>query len=108
MDQSVTVSVGEPVRVKGGIQVTVDCGPLIDQANEQGFVPNITWYREGYPITNRTDPLAVLSPDERFCIIYIPLQFAIHIGNHFMWTCEVCEGITNCVRNETAVTICGE
>jgi len=97
--------VGEPINVPEDIQVTIDCSPLIDQALMEGAIFNITWRKDGRPISNGSEINVVLSPDRRVIIITETLLGTpAQVGNVGTYECEVCGA--ECIRNETIRYVC--
>ena len=97
------VFVGEPIVVPENIQVTIDCGQLIDQAIMMGGVANITWRKNGRIIVNDSEVNVVLSPDNRTIIITDTfLGTPAQVGTDGLYSCEVCESIGGtCMINIT-------
>ena len=70
IDETVIVFVGEPILVNTGVQVTIDCGPLIDQAIANGISnPTVRWFKDGVELLNGSAPNIKISADTRFCMI---------------------------------------
>ena len=62
--------IGEPLIVGEDAQVTIDCGPLIDEAINNGTAnPTITWYRNGLEFFNGSAANVLVTVDRRLCII---------------------------------------
>ena len=108
VNKSLVVFVGETVRVGEDIRVTIDCGPLIDEAINNGISnPTVTWlinsYREA-ELSNGSISNVVVSADKRFCII---TTFIGLYGNDGQYTCEVCNN-TICMNKTSHVFVCGK
>ena len=106
---SVAVFVGENVVVKEDVRVMIDCSQLID-AIMDNRVSNttITWYKDGFPITNGSALNVKISADYRHCIITNTL---LALGGRQLrtdgdYTCGVCN-ITTCINKSSSVIICG-
>ena len=97
--------VGEPIYVPEDIQVTIDCSPLIDQALMEGAIFNITWRKNGRPISNGSEVNVVLSPDSRVIIITDTVRcLPCVVGSDGTYECEVCSA--ECIRNQTIHDVC--
>ena len=111
VNNSVTVFVGEPVITAEYTQVTIDCGQLIDEVVNTINVANpmVTWYKDGHVLTAGSVINVGISDDGRLCIIPDTL---LAVGGQFgsdgNYSCEVCSTPTDCQRNDTFVTNCGE
>ena len=112
VNESVVVFVGEPVTVREDVRVTINCSNVIQQARDAGFTnPNITWYKDGFVLTNATAPNVVISEDKTLCIITDTLlAVGGQVGNDGNYTCEVCAGTSsNCIRPiPPCIAVCGE
>ena len=104
------VFVGEPVTVRQDVRVTINCSEVIERviASTNVSNPDITWYKDGRPITNGSELNVVLSSDSRLCIITDTLMaVGGQLGTDGNYTCEVCTNET-CAGNGTNTTVCGE
>ena len=111
VNESLVVFVGEPVRVREDIQVTFDCIDLIQKARNEGISnPDITWYKNGIPLSNGSAVNVVISPDTRFCIITNTIvAMGGQIGTYGNYTCRVCHpGSFNCNSTSSKKSVCGK
>lgn len=111
VNNSLTVYVGEVVRVGEEVRLTIDCSQLIDAAIGSGNLnPDVTWYGiHGLPITNLTSPYAEVSADNRQLIFPETLvPYGAHLGIDGNYTCEVCSDADTCVNNSTTLYVCGK
>ena len=108
VNNSIFVSVGELIRVGEDIQVTIDCGQLIDDAINSGVQnPTVNWYdNHGTPIDGRyTFSNAVISADGRQCTI--PHTSLPHrIGMDGNYTCQVCSDANTCINASSYYFVC--
>ena len=104
--------VGEPIVVGEDVRVTIDCGPLIDEAIAGGIPnPTVTWFRDGNKLTNATVTNVEISADMRLCIITDTLlAVGGQLGNEGNYSCQVCEDPTNqnCMNETTCNAVCGK
>ena len=111
VNESAAVFVGEPVIVEEGVQVTIDCSPLIDEAIDNGISdPTVTWFKDGLELSNGSVTNVEISADRRLLIITeIAVSVGARLGNAGNYTCDVCTDFMspNC-RNTTDNTICSE
>ena len=114
---------GEPVIVKFGLGVVIDCSPLIDrvisndilnQAIGSGVTtlnPTVTWIKDGFTLSNGSTPFIIISADRRRLIINDTLLVAVghQYGASGNYTCDVCTDFMdpNC-SSTTPVYLCGE
>ena len=107
---SVAVFVGETIRVEEDVRVTIDCSQLIDAASNNGFSNvNVTWYKDGNPITNESVQNVFISADYRDCVITnTSLAVGGQLGNDGLYTCEVCNFTTSCMSNSSINIVCGK
>ena len=102
--------IGETIIVKENVQVTIDCGQLIDTAINNR-ISNITviWYKDRNSITNGTAVNTVISADRRLCTITntLPSQGGRQLGTDGSYTCEVCN-VTTCIKLTSPQIICGK
>ena len=111
INKSVVVFVGEPVKVREGIQVTINCSNLIQQARNGGITNfNVTWYKDGVVLSNESANQVLISKDRSLCIITDTLfAFRGQVGNDGNYTCEVCPpGSADCTSRSTYQAVCGE
>ena len=108
-DDSVVVSVNETdlISTKVGIQVTIDCGPLIDASEISN--PIIKWYKNDAVLSNESAMNVVISQDEKLCIITETLvTVGGQLGTEGVYSCEVCN-ITHCtIKRNVTTEICGK
>ena len=111
INKSVVVFVGEPVTVRQGVRVTIDCSNLI-QARDGGITNfNVTWYKDGIVLSNGSATHVLISKDRSLCIITDTLLAAGgQIGTDGNYTCEVCPSGSsgNCTSRNTCQAVCGE
>jgi len=97
--------IGEPIVVPESVQVTIDCGPVIDQANISGEIFNITWRKCSRIIFNGSHVNVVLAPDNKTIVITDTLRgFPCQLGTDGMYECEVCGAV--CFMNVSNHEIC--
>ena len=109
MEVSLVVSINETDRIstKEGIELTIDCGSLIDAAG----IPNpiIRWYKNDVLLTNGSVINVVISQDQRLSIITGTLMAAGgQLGTEGIYTCEVCNATFCAFRSSIAAEICGK
>ena len=103
------VFVGDPILVREDVRVTIDCGRLINNSIANGLDPNVTWFKDGVPITNGSEVNVVISADRRFCIITDTLKaVGGQLGNDSFYSCEVCKLDTDNCRVSNTPPSCGE
>jgi len=99
--------IGEPVLVPENIQVTIDCGPSINQASKEAVVSQITWRKNGRVIVNGSEVNVVLAPDNRtIVIIDTLLGTPAKLGTDGIYECEVCGAV--CFMNVSTLEICSK
>jgi len=106
---SLVIFVGEPVVVPESIQVTIDCGQLINDTRDMvGMISNITWRKNGRTIVNGSEVNVVLAPDNRTIVITDTLLGTpAQVGTDGLYECEVCGGDA-CVCIKEPVDPCGK
>jgi len=104
---SFVVFVGEPVIVPESIQVTIDCGQLIDDVrNMTGMISSIIWTKNGRPIVNGSEVNVFLAPDNSTIFISDTLLGTpAQVGTDGAYECEVCSE-NSCNNTITNVTVC--
>ena len=109
VNESLVVFVGDLVRVEEDVRVTIDCGPLIDEAINNGISnPTVTWVNSGAELSNGSAVNVEISADRRFCIITNTLlAVGGQLGNDGQYTCEVCNN-TICMNKTSRVFVCGK
>lgn len=101
-----TIDDNDNVTTKPGIDLTIDCGPLIDAAGITNAV--IRWYKNDVPLSNGSEINVVISENERELIINETLvAVGGQLGTEGVYTCEVCNG-SLCFRNSITTEICGK
>jgi len=111
VNESVVAYVGELVRVRENVRVTINCSELINRAINDGVPnPTVTWFKDGLALSNGSQLYVVISDDNRLCIIaYTFFLVGGQLGNGGSYTCEVCRNVTtNCMYSTTPVVLCGE
>jgi len=99
--------IGEPIVVPENVRVTIDCGPVIDQANMSGEIFNITWRKNGRIIFNYSEINVVLAPDNKTIVITDTLLGTpARVGTCGVYECEVCGAV--CFMNVSTTEICGK
>ena len=108
VNNRVEVNVGQDVIVnREGIRVTIDCTQLINNIGVQNTTVN--WYKDGVTITNGSAVNVAISNDDRLCIITNTLlTVGGQNGTGGNYTCEVCDGTTNCISKESTHVVCGK
>ena len=104
-NNSLNVFVGARVVVGEGVQVTIDCGLLIENIkNETGEIPTTTWwYKNGQNLSNGSATNVILSQDNKLLILtQSTLSSGGQLGTSGDYTCEVCSNTTDCI-NETSI-----
>jgi len=97
--------IGEPIVVPENVRVTIDCGPVIDQANMSGEIFNITWRKNGRIIFNCSEVNVVLAPDNKAIVITnTSLGTPARAGTYGIYDCEVCGAV--CFINVSTTKIC--
>lgn len=95
------------ISTKEGVELTIDCGSLIDGSG----IPNpvVKWYRNDVAIRNGSTLNVVISQDRRFAIVTSTLMaVGGQLGTEGIYSCEVCNG-TSCVfRSSITAEICGK
>ena len=109
-NNAATVKAGQAVVVGEGVQVTIDCGSLIDDKISSGVQnPTVNWYKDGTKLTSGSAINVILSNDHRLCIIsstLLPVGGQAGTGGNY--TCEACSGTTNCISQKSNLTVCGK
>ena len=111
INNSVVVSVGEPVITPEDVRVTIDCSPLIDEVAASTGIPNptVTWFKDGAVLMTGTAISVEISDDGRFCVITDTLlAVGGQLGTDGTYSCEVCSTPINCQTNDTGAVVCGE
>ena len=108
VNNTVEVNVGQDVIVnREGIRVTIDCTQLINNTGVQN--PTVNWYKDGVTITNGSAVNVIISNDDRLCIITNTLLTVDgQAGTGGSYTCEVCNGTTNCISKKSTHVVCGK
>ena len=109
VDISIVVSINETdvISTKEGIEVTVDCGPLIDASG----IPNpvIKWYKNDVPLSNGTEMNIIISQNSKLAIITETLMaVGGQLGTEGVYTCEVCNATYCNIKKSITTEICGE
>ena len=109
VDISIVVSINETdvISTKERIEVTVDCGPLIDASG----IPNpiIKWYKNDVPLSNGTEMNIIISQDSKLAIITETLMaVGGQLGTEGVYTCEVCNATYCNIKKSITTEICGE
>jgi len=109
VNMSLVIFAGEPVVVPEDIQVTIDCGRLINETRDTlGVVANITWKKNGRIIVNDSEINVVLSPDNSTLFITDTLLGTpAQVGTNGLYECEVCGG-NACVSVNGTVDPCSK
>ena len=107
MNNTVIVNVGKDVTVnREGVQVTIDCTQLI---NSRRHIAIVKWYKDGVNLTTGSVPNVVISNNGSLCIISSTLlTMGGQTGTGGNYTCEVCNGSTNCISETSTHTVCGK
>ena len=108
---SVFFFIGEAVTVPGDVGAAIGCGQLIDEVVSTTNVtnPTVTWYKDGAVLTTGSAPNVEISDDGRVCVIASSLlAVGGRFGTDVIYSCEVCCTLTNCKRNDSSITVCGE
>ena len=105
-----SISIGQNIKVETGEQVFVDCGPLIDDNEDANS--KVTWYLDGFQISNGSRLNVIISQDVRLCIITNTLlSDGGELGNGGNYTCEVCSDFSSdrsrCLNGSSTVDVCG-
>ena len=111
VNNAAMVDVGQDVIVnREGVQVTIDCIQLINNRTISGIQnPTVNWYKDGITITNGSAVNVAISNDDRLCIITSTLLTVDgQDGTDGNYTCEVCNGTTNCIREKSTHVVCGK
>lgn len=88
-------------------RVIINCGPLIDSANEPN--PIVNWYHNHLGLSNGSAINVVISQDERLCTIAeTSVGTGGGLGNGGNYTCEICGNLSNCISRSTITEICGK
>ena len=108
VNESVVISVGEPVRVGYGIQITINCSKLINRTINDGVTNfTVTWSKHGVVLLNGSLPNVIISAD-KLCIITETLLILSQYEFDELYTCEVCKNVTDCESVITEVIVCGK
>jgi len=111
VNESVVASVGEPVLVREGVRVIINCSELINRAINDGVPnPTVTWFKDRFTLSNGSLLYIAILDDNRLCIIaYTLFLVGGQLGRGGFYTCKVCRNITtNCMDSTTPVYSCGE
>jgi len=104
------VFVGTPIIEGEDIQVTIDCGSLIQSVtNESGLISSITWYKNGRTLSNGSATNVILSQDNQLLILTeTALSSGGQLGTNGDYTCEVCSNTTDCLNETSIHIVCSE
>ena len=58
-------TIREPIVVPQDKELVIDCGQMIDNVAGKGEVANVTWYKDGEPMTNDSEVDGVLTADNK-------------------------------------------
>ena len=118
VNNSLEVKIGNPdsITVREGIQVTINCKPMIDFVrNASGVNPRVVWYKNGIILTNGSEVNVYISEDDRLVVIsQTSVAEAGQLGTSGNYTCCACIGDSNgdlnvdCTCNSTVKTVCGK
>jgi len=100
VNMSFVTFIGEPIVVPESIRVTIDCGPVIDQANMSGKIFNIIWRKNGRVILNGSEVNVVLAPDNRRIVItetFLRIRAQVEAHREAVYECEFCGHFGTCV-----------
>ena len=90
-----------------GIRVTIHCTQLINRIGMEN--PTVNWYKDGVTITNESAVNAVISNDNRLCIITnTSLAMDGEAGTDGNYTCEVCNSTAYCISRNSTHVVCGK
>jgi len=108
-NNSLTVFVGAPVIVGEDVQVTIDCGLLIENTNEIGQTPTTTWYKNEQTLSNGSATNVYISQNNKLLILTkTALSLGFRLGTTGDYTCEVCSNTTNCINETSIHIVCSE
>jgi hypothetical protein len=123
---SINDTVTRDIRIREQVNITLDCGPLINETLDQEIstITNLstTWYSvirqyDGtFTTTNSTvednDEIVIFGNNMRFLQIHTPLiaVTAAEQGNAGLYTCEVCYDFISplCERSQAFVNVRGD
>lgn len=110
VNNSITVDVGQTIIAREDVQVTIDCGHLIDDKISSGVQrPTVTWYKDGAKLITGSAINVIISHNGRLCIITETLlPVGGQLGTDGNYTCEVCSGTTDCASKGTMLILCGK
>ena len=102
--------IDDPIPIPENIRAEIDCGEVIDRAvMDGGGIANVTWYKNGRPITNNSETNVVIAADNRSMIITDAFRGSpAQVGTEGFYACEVCVVGRNCFNVTRCTDICGK
>ena len=110
VNDSLVVFIGEPVMVRETIQVTIDCGQLIDEAVGIGILnPTITWLLNDRILPQGGINVEISADNRSRTITDTLIAVGGQLGTEGDYTCRVCDHTTStCVSRSTEVAVCSK
>ncbi|XP_065885723.1 hemicentin-1-like isoform X3 [Dysidea avara] len=108
VNMSFVTFIDDPIPIPNNMRVEIDCGQVIDQAvMDGGGIANVTWYKNGRPITNNSVTNVVIAADNRSMIITDTFRGTpVQVGTEGFYACEVCVVGRNCFNVTRCTDIC--